>query len=178
MTWKDFVKRAHFYFKKPSLPNDSTFGIWQEEIGGYPDAFFDWAWDTAKSREDRLPENIPRWVKELWQEWLKRNPQKRDRSEFFCKQRYCEDGLLYVVNGHCSYVFRCEECNSRDDLPQFPLSTVSALKLQGYQSNSVENTLKRKPEYDPVKWGKTGKGEWISQDVIEKAAKEWIAKNG
>jgi hypothetical protein len=138
MTWKDFIKRAHFYFKKPQLPNADTFEIWQDEIGKFPEEFYAWAWDTCKSREERLPENLPRYIKALWQEWVNRNPLKVERKEFQCRQKHCQQGFLFAVKGHNNFVFRCLECNGLEDYPAIPGSTMHALELDGYRPDTVD----------------------------------------
>lgn len=137
MTWKEFVKQAHWYFKKPQLPNEDTFAVWREEIGQYPDEFYTWAWDSTKNREDRLPDNIPRYVKSLWNEWLRANPYRAERREFNCTIAACEEGLLFVKKDGYSWVFRCADCDARPELMRYPVKSLAQLRKEGYELNKA-----------------------------------------
>ena len=154
MTFADCVKKSHFYFKHAKLPADETMDIWTEEAGKFPSEFYDWAFMSLKAREKKLPDNFPQAVLELWQEWMRRNPEKIERREFRCKQKECADGLLFVIKDGVSFVFRCAECDSRADFVKFPKSSFHALSLNGYRSNNVEAVMERRVECDPGQWRK------------------------
>ena len=150
MKYLEFMKSLYAYFSKP-LPKADSARIWKEEIGGYPTEFYEWAYSVLKNREKKFPDSPPFAVKELWREWLRRNPDKLERREFSCRQLKCESGFLFVWKEH-SFVFRCRECDSQQEHQRIPIRTWDQLENDGYAHNSAKGTLERMPVFDRNKW--------------------------
>jgi hypothetical protein len=151
MNYRKFMTNMYAYFSKP-LPKKETAEIWRSEIGNYPEDFYTWAYGAIKNREKKFPDSPPFAVRELWQEWLRRNPDKRETHEFRCSQALCKDGWLFVVKDRASYAFRCGDCKALSDYPNIPESTFEELRKQGYTHPTVQDTIARIPKFDAAKW--------------------------
>jgi hypothetical protein len=157
MNFTELVRKSHFYFKDPKLPTDGTMDIWVEEAGRYPGEFYDWAFVQLKAGKKSSLENFPQTIYQLWQRWLEKNPRKVDRSEgMTCAEKYCEDGLLFVLDSKGqSYAMRCAACNLADfDYATIRKAYMADLIEEGWIPSTFETRKRFVTPYDPNLWRK------------------------
>lgn len=100
LSFRSFAGMAFVYFGKDiNRINRTTLNTWEQEVGHLPAEFFNWALERVKSMESGslLLSNPPRAVKNLWQEWLRSNPDKKAPDERMeCPNPFCTEGRFWV----------------------------------------------------------------------------------
>lgn len=143
MTYTKLMQDLHAYFGVIKPPPAGTIKLWAEEVGAYPEDFYDWAYSAIKNRENGFPKSPPTLLQSLWREWLRRNPAKEEKREFQCRQLACEGGYLFMWKDG-PWVFVCGECKAKvGDNPLYPVRTFDQLIDAGYERNTVEGTRRR-----------------------------------
>jgi len=144
---------AKYYGKK--TPDYDTRAMWYQKCERIPGGEVrTWISDRVTDRLDAWPSNLPNILNGFWYEWQRLNPEKMAKREFSCRQPRCQEGFVFVVRGHNSFVFRCGECNSRPEYQKFPMGVLRELLGRGYKVDDVAETQKRQIWQDPGLFGK------------------------
>lgn len=133
------ILRLYRHFRR-NMPPPDTMDLWFDQLGHVPADAGEWIVIRIINQFDRLPENIVKVFKELWQAYQQENPEKiAKKHESFC--RICGGrGLIWITkieDGYLhNYVCRCGHCQNHerikipDNLPRW---TVEQIRGRGFE---------------------------------------------
>ncbi|NJB67524.1 hypothetical protein GGQ74_001164 [Desulfobaculum xiamenense] len=155
----EFVKSLCRYFGRPfdieSEAGRDQLKLWYRHVAEIPAEPLGWIEARIQQGQDFFPRNLPRNVRQLWDEWLREHPERvaSRREEVGRSCGECLGGLLYVqrplVGRDGIYrpyigpdgreyeriqtaVFRCATCNGAP-VSIIPMATASQLQAQGWE---------------------------------------------
>ena len=132
-----FLRHSHGL----GTPKEEVMDFLYEQVGNLPHDAVEWMQNRFLSTHTaRFPQILHTAIKELYQEWLRENPDKQSwRKESCsrqCRVEECVDGLLFAekeepdLHYMASYVFRCP-CLRSD--AAFQIASVAKLQMAGYR---------------------------------------------
>lgn len=134
--FSDFVISLAYHFGQDKFvqPGEATslrLKSWFEQVVHLPPEPLVWMGSEIKKRYDFFPRNLSKCMLELWEEWLKSNPQKKVGAG---KCPYCTDGwiLAHDQENTNRFAVKCGHCSPGQSKDRFWRATHAQINNRGW----------------------------------------------
>lgn len=120
-TFSDFVTTLAYHFGQDKFvtrgeATKKRLSSWYEQVNHIPEDLLPWMADQIKSGNEYFPRNLSKTILELWNLWLKQNPNKIHKGKGAEGCRQCFWGWLVawreIDDRWHSQAFKCGHCQS------------------------------------------------------------------
>jgi len=106
---KALATSIYGYFNR-KYPSDVQLELWNDELGHIPEETRKYIFNEI-IKHDTIPQNVPKVIKSIYQQWRKDNPSKVAFKYEDCEYCNMSGGLVFQIKGY-DFMCRCGHCQN------------------------------------------------------------------